>query len=90
MHSSGTSRSIRNLNRRQEYQAQNKVAEWVCSGYVQVTRKLTIDIGMRFSWFTPWYSGKGLGAEFVQSKYEPISGTAVVPARSGSQRRAGG
>ena len=45
--------------------------EWFAQDTFKVTRKLTLDIGVRFSYFNPWYVGKGLGAEFVQSRYDP-------------------
>lgn len=67
----GNFRQYSESNSRQEYQMQNNVAEWFVQDTYKVTRKLTIDIGARFSWFTPWYVGKGLGAEFIPSKYNP-------------------
>ncbi len=67
----GNFRQYRESNSRQEYQARSKVFEWFVQDTFKVTSRLTIDYGMRFSWFTPWYVGKGLGAEFVQSRYDP-------------------
>jgi Carboxypeptidase regulatory-like domain len=60
----------RESNRRQDYQARNKVYEWFAQDVFKVTRKLTIEYGLRFSWFTPWYVGKGVGAEFYRDKYD--------------------
>lgn len=67
----GNFRQYRESNTRLPYQAQSNMAEWFVQDTWKVTRKLTFDIGLRFSWFTPWYVGKGLGAEFVQSRYDP-------------------
>jgi hypothetical protein len=66
----GNFRAYRESNTRLPYQAQSNVWEWFAQDTFKVTRKLTLDIGFRFSYFTPWYVGKGLGAEFVESKYD--------------------
>lgn len=67
----GNFRQYTESNLRQEYQARSKVFEWFAQDTFKVSSKLTLDIGARFSWFTPWYVGKGLGAEFIQSQYDP-------------------
>jgi hypothetical protein len=67
----GNFQSYRESNTRLEYQSQSNMYEWFVQDTFKVTRKLTLDIGVRFSWFTPWYLGKGLGAEFVESRYDP-------------------
>jgi hypothetical protein len=67
----GNFRQYQESNTRLQYQAQSNMAEWFAQDTFKVTRKLTLDIGMRFSWFTPWHVGKGLGAEFVQNRYDP-------------------
>jgi hypothetical protein len=66
----GNFRSYSESNSRLPYQAQSNIWEWFAQDTFKVSRKLTLDIGFRFSWFTPWYVGKGLGAEFVESKYD--------------------
>jgi len=67
----GNFRAYRESNTRLPYQAQSNMAEWFAQDTWKATKTLTFDIGVRFSWFTPWYVGKGLGAEFVQSRYDP-------------------
>ena len=61
---------------RKFYLMANKVLEWYGQDTWKVNRKLTLTYGARFSWFTPWKVNKGLGAEFVESRYDP---TAVPP-----------
>ncbi|MFN7993933.1 MAG: carboxypeptidase regulatory-like domain-containing protein [Bryobacteraceae bacterium] len=67
----GNFRAYRESNTRLPYQAQANMAEWFAQDTWKVAKNLTIDVGVRFSWFTPWHVGKGLGAEFVQSRYDP-------------------
>ncbi len=67
----GNFRTYRESNTRLPYQAQSNSIEWFAQDTFKVTRKLTMDIGMRFSYFNPWYVGQGLGAEFVQNRYDP-------------------
>ena len=47
------------------------LAEWFAQDTWRVNKKLTLTMGARFSWFTPWLVDKGLGAEFVASRYDP-------------------
>ena len=61
---------------RKFYLMANKVFEWYGQDTWKVSPKLTLTLGARFSWFTPWKVNKGLGAEFVESRYDP---TAVPP-----------
>lgn len=67
----GNFRQYRESNTRLQYQSTNRIYEWFAQDTFKVTRKLTLDIGVRFSWFTPWYLDKGLGAEVVQNRYDP-------------------
>ncbi len=60
-------------NTRLPYQARNKVYEWFAQDVWKVTHKLTLTYGVRFSWATPWYVGKGLGAEFYGNSYNSSS-----------------
>jgi hypothetical protein len=67
----GNFREYRESNTRLPYQAQANTIEWFAQDTFKATRKLTLDIGVRFSYFNPWYVGQGLGAEFVQNRYDP-------------------
>jgi hypothetical protein len=71
----GNYRQYRESNTRLPYQAHNKVWEWFVQDTFKVTSRLTLDYGLRFSYFTPWYVGKGLGAEFFRERYD----RALVP-----------
>ncbi len=67
----GNFNSYQESNQRLPYQARDKVFEWFAQDTWKVTRKFTLTGGLRFSWATPWYVGKGTGAEFSQSAYNP-------------------
>jgi len=67
----GNFRQYRESNTRLPYQAQANMFEWFAQDTFKVTPKLTLDIGVRFSYFNPWYVGKGSGAEFVENRYNP-------------------
>ena len=82
----GNFKTYRESNTRLPYQAQSNSIEWFAQDTFKVTRKLTIDIGVRFSYFNPWYVGQGLGAEFVQNRYDP---TQVPPLYRPVQNAAG-
>jgi Carboxypeptidase regulatory-like domain len=66
----GNFRQYTESNSRLPYQARNKIWEWFVQDTWKATSKLTLSYGLRFSRFTPWYVGKGQGAEFVQDRYD--------------------
>jgi len=47
------------------------VAEWYVQDTWKASRKLTLNYGMRFSYYTPWHQANGLGVNFVPSAYDP-------------------
>jgi hypothetical protein len=67
----GNFTQYRESDSRKFYLMANKVVEWFGQDTWKVNRKLTLTIGGRFSWFTPWKVNKGLGAEFVADRYDP-------------------
>jgi hypothetical protein len=67
----GNFRQYSESNTRKFYLMRNDVVEWFAQDTWKVNRKLTLTLGTRFSWFTPWIVDKGLGAEFVASRYDP-------------------
>jgi len=66
----GTFTSYSESDSRKFYLMANKVWEWFAQDTWKVNRKLTLTYGARFSWFTPWKVNKGLGAEFVEDRYD--------------------
>ena len=42
----------------------------LCAGHVEANRRLTLDYGVRFLWYTPWYSSQP-AAVFVPERYDP-------------------
>jgi hypothetical protein len=72
----GNFRQYSESNTRKFYLMRSDVLEWFAQDTWKVNRKLTLTLGTRFSWFTPWEFSKGLGAEFVAGRYNP---TQVAP-----------
>ena len=67
----GNFREYSESDSRRFYLMANKVWEWFAQDTWKVNRKLTLTVGARFAWFTPWKVNKGLGAEFVMDRYDP-------------------
>ena len=67
----GNFRTYSEANSRKFYLMRNDVVEWFGQDTWKVNPKLTLTLGARFSWFTPWIVDKGLGAEFVAGRYDP-------------------
>ncbi len=45
--------------------------EWYVQDTWKATRRLTLNYGIRFAYFTPWHQANGVGLNFVPSKYDP-------------------
>ncbi|MFB3921551.1 MAG: carboxypeptidase regulatory-like domain-containing protein [Terriglobia bacterium] len=85
----GTFTSYSESDSRKFYLMANKVLEWFAQDTYKVTPKLTLTYGARFAWFTPWKVNKGLGAEFVESRYDPTQVPPLYfPVDVGGSRRA--
>src|SRR5262249_41617951 len=58
-------------NGRRRYQGKKTNWDWFAQDTWKVNRKLTLNYGMRFTRFTPWYMNKGTGATFQANAYDP-------------------
>jgi hypothetical protein len=51
--------------------------EWFLQDTWKATRRLTLNYGLRFSYFTPWHQASGLGLNFVPSDYNPAQAVSL-------------
>jgi hypothetical protein len=56
----------------------NYNVEWYAQDNWKVTRKLTLDLGMRFAWIQPQYDAAGLTSSFNPRLYDPASAAVLV------------
>lgn len=66
-------------------QGRQTTVEWFAQDTYKVFRRLTIDYGVRFSWYTPWVQIDGKAASFVIARYQrekvpPLFQPALDPA----------
>lgn len=67
----------------------NTLIEWFAQDTWKVTRKLTLNYGIRFSWYTPWFLREGEGAGFSLARYDPNRAPALyLPGMDGNRRLA--
>ncbi|HLM98820.1 MAG TPA: carboxypeptidase-like regulatory domain-containing protein [Bryobacteraceae bacterium] len=67
----GTYTSYQESKTRPVQDIRGLVAEWYLQDTWKVTRRLTLNYGMRFSYYTPWHQANGLGLNFLPSAYDP-------------------
>ena len=68
--------------------AASYTVEWFAQDTWKVTPKLTLDIGIRFSSFTPWRLRENEGSAFALSRYDPASAPFLyLPFRDSSGKR---
>ncbi|MBL8179881.1 MAG: carboxypeptidase regulatory-like domain-containing protein [Bryobacterales bacterium] len=64
-----------------------KGLEWYVQDNWKVTRRLTLDVGLRFYWFTPFYVNDNRLAGFALDRFDPARAVRLLaPALSGGAR----
>lgn len=85
----GNFRQYAEANSRTRGLGYNTLIEWFAQDTWKVTRRLTLNYGVRFSWFTPWFLREGEGAGFATARYDPAKSPVLYqPAMNGSRRMA--
>ncbi|MBC8164326.1 MAG: TonB-dependent receptor [Bryobacteraceae bacterium] len=51
--------------------AQQSLVEWFAQDSWKASRRLTLDFGIRFTWFTPWRVTDGKAAALALERYDP-------------------
>src|SRR6185295_13273765 len=67
----GTYKSYTESNNRPPLYEYSTSYEWFAQDSWKVSRRLTIDVGARFGWSTPFYSPRRQEAGFVPSTWDP-------------------
>lgn len=69
-------------------QGRQTTLEWFAQDTYKVARRVTLDYGVRFSWYTPWYQNDGKAASFVLARYDASKVPPLFwPARDAAGRR---
>ena len=77
----GTFREYREIDAFSEVVGQRYISEFYLQDTWKASRRLTLDYGLRFLWYTPWYSEKP-AAVFVPERYDPAKAPQLYePAR---------
>jgi hypothetical protein len=66
----GTYASYQESKTRPVQDIRGLVAEWYIQDTWKATRRLTLNYGLRFSYYTPWHQANGLGLNFLPSAYD--------------------
>ncbi len=68
-------------------QARSTIIEWYVQDNWKVTRKLTLDYGIRFGWAQPWHGYRREEAAWVPGTFDPAKSVRLIePALSGKTR----
>ena len=68
---------------------EDSLAEWFVQDSWRISRRLTLEVGARFSWFSPWIMRPNQkGAAWVQERFDPKQAVTLYrPARNPSGQR---
>ncbi|MCC6585541.1 MAG: carboxypeptidase regulatory-like domain-containing protein [Bryobacterales bacterium] len=70
------------------YNGRSTILQWFAQDTWKVNRRLTLDIGFRFVWFTPWTQKNGTSAAFSVERYQASKAPALYyPALDSNGRR---
>src|ERR1051325_1519259 len=67
----GIFRSYQESNTRVETNGRGNTVDWFAQDTWKATRRLTLDYGIRFSWYTPYTDTKDQASSFVPNTYNP-------------------
>jgi hypothetical protein len=65
----GVFRSYQESNTRVETNGRGNTFDWFVQDSWKATRRLTLDLGMRFSWYTPYSDKHNMDSSFIPSVY---------------------
>ena len=68
-----------------EVKGKRLMSEFYVQDTWRATQRLTLDYGVRFLWYKPWYSTQP-AAVFVPERYDPAQRAAALSAGAGQQR----
>ena len=85
----GTYQSYQETDARPQYDIRGLTIEWYAQDTWKASKKLTLDCGVRFTWFTPYRQADDKSLNFIPSLFDARQ-TAVLyrPVMSGGARRA--
>jgi len=67
----GVFRSYQESNSRVETNGRGNTLEWFLQDSWRVSRRLTLDYGMRFTWYTPYTDARSQAASFMPDRFDP-------------------
>lgn len=66
-------------------QARGTTVEWYVQDNWKVTRKLTLDYGIRFTWYTPYYQADEKAANLALERYDPNNAVVLFQPATNAQ-----
>ena len=67
----GTYQTYSETDSRPQYDIRGMTLEWYLQDTWRATKRLTLDYGMRFTWFTPYKQANDQSLNFIPSLYDP-------------------